>query len=1716
MKKLLVAVMATVAAISSLASTGKDIRYKETGDINTLVKDLNTSDWQWYFYCPGSNSYWLTADLTSYADGVGFYLSPSAAQPGANTVDLRNHTWSFTRGSGVSFYHYPGTMVWKNGTLNFDAISGSVYKMLGNSCGDSDSTAINYQNQHGVYENVTIVRGTGTKKTLKMMLGTAESDLLVTNSTIDVKADDLVLFSPNHTAMMAGGVNNRIMFVDSTVKCGRLYTDTSSTGPVEPIDIQSEVVFDHSTIEVGLGQFVGGDGTCYLGQALGGVKMTITNGSKYSSGSSGWGLDLNVNDPLAHGNTLVVNGGSTIELSGKNLSIGHARNASGNSVYLEDCTVNCGQVIMGTQTNEFGKTMSNNNRLFIGEGAVVNSSSQFMCCGQDNTMTVSNGTFKLLNYQYAFYFAHTAESTNNKFTLMGDHPLIDIRKDSNKSAELNFKNGMTVDIYLPENGEYKHVPFLTNKFKPDGTVKFHFFNTEMVRKTLDEDKEIVIARADDTMWGVNAEGLPTGCTFKTVDRRMTTGYYEAVLTLTPSRLQVAQVGTKKFFTYDAAAEALQVGDTLTLINTPQPSTDESCTIVGKSDIVLNPQGRLIRDLTIDATTMATKADFMYGQTGQSEKNAYNAVDEHKLTVQNGSVLQINGQFAVVGTNNTVTVDDAMIKVSHHYGIYLGYPGTLIKSENMMVNFKGRNPVLKVTQICADEGQALYGKDWGTGNIQNAAIVFELPEDPEDIYPEAVIQSGANFDVVNTCTYEFRNLRKLQSTVGDGEELLVPLMSSANGKPTFAATPAVKLQPNCEFVTLKEANGATTLYLKIGAFAAVEVDGKAYGSYEAGYAALKDGSVIRLLSDEDDLVVTTDKKVTLNFNNFTATSLTLEGAGEISPLNGSYRGIIIGQDSPTPGKQTPAENRSLEVRDGMTLRLNDQFMCCGTNNTLTVDDATIYIENYRYAFYFGHSYTDTNPDISKDNTVIFRGKQPKILADYVDEEGVGGGQISIMHSRVVFELVPGALYTEPVLQASGGCSIDNDCSVEFLNLEEAIAAIVAEEGEDFEPRDIPLMSSDNGSLGFLEDGDRYRDNALLPAGCYMWKAADSSAVYLHIGHADEILFAGGCGTPEDPFIIDSAETFAEIEERAKTMNLESACYRQTESFELTDWYGLLANYEGSASHSPFGGFHAFYDGGDCSIDVTFAEDAPKYTGLFNVMRSGAIANLNVTVYNGEDAPCTGLGGIVGVVGGSGVVSNCTVSGAIYGTHNCGGVAIKATDNAAIVDCSNFADITTSYTKAGGIVAFVQYDRTDAAYTNRIVNCANEGMILSTCETHDGNRGAGGIVGWACADMVMNGCVNVGEVRWPGDAAVAEVIGGFGSVNGSEVTLTAEDCAWNFGRGYGVIFDEGAAVFGLDAEEGEDPIAYIGETPYYRLVDAVASVGDYDTILLNGEITLDAPVIFNGKTGVTFDLNGQAVLASDDGFYGTSLIKAVNSEVAIVDGEGGIGSLYAEEVNLVEAMANSTVEIYSGTFSGALANSGGKVKIPGDSIAAFDRDQSRFCESGYKTEYDEDTEFWYVTEGGDEPTEPVEPGEETTVEAESEDEAIAKVEVSVPAEVAESGDIDEEEYKAMFSKSAVELGEGLWLVTVQVREEVVEDVEAAIEEASAAILATPGEAGEVEIATKPGLFYSVDAGETIDGMDEGDRVMGNGQSLPLEVPAIDGDTGFYSIRVNLKSN
>lgn len=309
-----------------------------------------------------------------------------------------------------------------------------------------------------------------------------------------------------------------------------------------------------------------------------------------------------------------------------------------------------------------------------------------------------------------------------------------------------------------------------------------------------------------------------------------------------------------------------------------------------------------------------------------------------------------------------------------------------------------------------------------------------------------------------------------------------------------------------------------------------------------------------------------------------------------------------------------------------------------------------------------------------------------------------------------------------------------------------------------------------------------------------------------------LFAGGSGTQEDPYRIDSAQALDGVRQYPK------AHYLQIRDIDLSGW----------GSWEPITNFRGSYDGGGYTIAnlsisaIPGREDGMNF-GLFGFGLDGAsFRNINLTnasivvdgtyvdfyglMLQGYDEPVR----VGGICAETGHFENCSVDGSIR-VLECAAVCVGGIVGDGAYDllrCTNSASIYASSTKmsdmygfspayCGGITGWnymsdsiegcsnsgsVQLDARGEGHLGGIVgmqkgpveDCANFGYILCT-----GSGYAGGIAG--SVQSGLSRCVNYGnvsgDVLW--DAEQLYVGGIAGTVNAYSASGSIRNC-YNLGR------------------------------------------------------------------------------------------------------------------------------------------------------------------------------------------------------------------------------------------------------------------------------------------------------------------------------------------------
>ena len=224
---------------------------------------------------------------------------------------------------------------------------------------------------------------------------------------------------------------------------------------------------------------------------------------------------------------------------------------------------------------------------------------------------------------------------------------------------------------------------------------------------------------------------------------------------------------------------------------------------------------------------------------------------------------------------------------------------------------------------------------------------------------------------------------------------------------------------------------------------------------------------------------------------------------------------------------------------------------------------------------------------------------------------------------------------------------------------------------------------------------------------------------------------------------------------------------------------LSQYKGDLSQAPIGpstaiSFRGVFEGNGHTISGVKIANKEK-TALFGYAANAYIRNLTVEAEITDNTMYTA--GLCAVVNGVITIENCTVKGSISGTECVGGVVgflllnSGVSARARVIGCTNAADISSTSTKAAGIVGS-SHNQAEKV-TVLISGCTNFGSIKST---KSGDAYVGGIVGLARNNfstkvtdpdtgkestvtvygngMSIIGCTNFGDVK----ATVGARVGG----------------------------------------------------------------------------------------------------------------------------------------------------------------------------------------------------------------------------------------------------------------------------------------------------------------------------------------------------------------------
>ena len=258
------------------------------------------------------------------------------------------------------------------------------------------------------------------------------------------------------------------------------------------------------------------------------------------------------------------------------------------------------------------------------------------------------------------------------------------------------------------------------------------------------------------------------------------------------------------------------------------------------------------------------------------------------------------------------------------------------------------------------------------------------------------------------------------------------------------------------------------------------------------------------------------------------------------------------------------------------------------------------------------------------------------------------------------------------------------------------------------------------------------------------------------------FAGGRGTAEDPWQIETAEQL----HRVRTF-LGSE-YSDMYFIQISDIDLNIPPWNEDEGWQPIGpgsgedAFQANYDGSFYTImGLTINRGNEADQALFGTVDGNGflkgIIMTDVTI----NTDGTGAGGIVGYLRGEGKIYKCAVDGSIVSSNQGGGIAGRIRGDSKIIRCFSTGEVrsTSSRAQVGGI-------------TGMAVNSAAIANCYSTMTVTGGERRIGGLVGSFRSDGRIINSYSTGLVR-----AVDEEPSEIGGLVGQEADAEAVNSYWN---------------------------------------------------------------------------------------------------------------------------------------------------------------------------------------------------------------------------------------------------------------------------------------------------------------------------------------------------
>ncbi len=251
----------------------------------------------------------------------------------------------------------------------------------------------------------------------------------------------------------------------------------------------------------------------------------------------------------------------------------------------------------------------------------------------------------------------------------------------------------------------------------------------------------------------------------------------------------------------------------------------------------------------------------------------------------------------------------------------------------------------------------------------------------------------------------------------------------------------------------------------------------------------------------------------------------------------------------------------------------------------------------------------------------------------------------------------------------------------------------------------------------------------------------------------IPFAGGTGTVDDPYLVETADQLNYVRDFLPYH------FRQISNINLgTDPWNTGNGWQPIGSSNDR--FTGSYDGDNYTISgLTIARPTGTYQGLFAETENALLEN--IILENVDIAGQNRTGGIVGQ-NRSSIIQHCLVDGTISGSWFVGGITGYNLEDSTISECQNLAEVTGTQS-VGGIVGYQSNSMASNSsssgsvsnsgnYTGGLVGYNNNQSTVFQCfATSDvsGTSNIGGLVGYNAGNSSISQCFASGSVNSTGN-------------------------------------------------------------------------------------------------------------------------------------------------------------------------------------------------------------------------------------------------------------------------------------------------------------------------------------------------------------------------------